>query len=586
MNTVRRLSLLLCVAALASPAAAQDGEADATDAGIAEASQRLLSLVEPGWRLLSSDTLWSLAIARISEGARNRLFFLAEAGRDYRIVGAGATAARDLDICVAAADAPDEEISCDVLPDALPIVEFRAGHTGLHAAELRAVTVEGPSSYAGVAVLARASSASAADPSVPRELATVTTLGALTSFAGGGWDLIPTDLGRGPATGLDNWSLALGAARQDAEKRLFFEVEAGRAYRVSGAGDATASDLDVCVTDDAGNLVACDEELDARPQVAFTAESSGRYAAVLQPYSIAPASAAVPQPSGSPSSRGGLVVAIRDGGHCDTWRREPDYFERATVIDVENCMSGWLETVPYDFELGTPLTHAAAQSKFTHVVQSLLRVPGLDTLEAELAPPLLVGAARYSPIAGDVVGLLLDHNPGLLDSYSMEYGTPLHAAVGRRDADVGAIDRVMSEIVEQRREDILLSTNGGDETPLLEAARSAMRPVVVRSLVDGAPREARRRMLTATDPAGNTALDIARDRKDGGRIAAQLEEYDAEYVNPSLWRRVSRLREPVEALLASAAGIVLFMFTFIRTFPQSRIARLVHGIFNKESVAT
>ena len=586
MSTVRRLPFLVCAAALAGPAAAQDAEADEAGAGIAEASQRLLSLMEPGWRLLSSDTLWSLAIARISEGARNRIAFLAEAGRDYRIVGAGATAARDLDICVVTAEAPDDEISCDVLPDALPIVEFRANATGLHVAELRAATVEGPWSYAGVAVLARASpSASAADPSVPREIATVTTLGALTSFAGGGWDLVPADLGRGPAAGLDNWSLALGAARQDVDKRLFFEVEAGRAYQVSGAGDATASDLDICVTDDAGGLVACDDELDARPQVAFTAESSGRYAAVLRPYAIASASAAITGASGPPSSRGGLVVAIRDGGHCDTWRREPDYFERATVVDVENCMSGWLETAPHDFMLGTPLIHAAAQSKFADVVESLLRVPGLDTLEAELAPPLLVGAARYSPIAGDVVGLLLDHNPGLLDSYSMEYGTPLHAAVSRRDADVGAIDRMMSEIVEQRREDLLLSTNEGDETPLLAAARAAMRPVVVRSLVDGAPREARRRMLIATDPAGNTALDIARDRKDGGRIAAQLEEYDAEYVNPSLWRRVSRLREPVEALLASAAGIVLFLFTFIRTFPQSRIARLVHGIFNKESVA-
>ena len=584
---MRKLPFLVCAAALAGPAAAQDADAGEADAGIAEASQRLLSLVEPGWRLLSSDTLWSMAIARIAEGAENRLSFLADAGRDYRIVGAGAPAARDLDICVVTPDAPADEILCDVLPDAVPIVEFTAGATGLHAAELRAITVEGPSSYAGVAVLTRApQSASAADPSGPREIATVTTLGVLTSFAGGGWDLLPTDLGRGPANGLDNWSLALGAARQNVDKRLFFDVEAGEAYKVSGAGDATASDLDVCVTDDAGGLVACDEDLDARPQVAFTAASSGRYAAVLQPYAIAPASAAAPETSGTPAARGGLVVAIRQGDHCDAWRREPDYFERATVVDVENCMSGWLEAVPYDFRFGTPLLHAAAQSKFVDVVRSLLRIPGLDTLEAELAPPLLVGAARHSPISGEVVGLLLDHNPGLLESYSMEYGTPLHAAAGRRDADVGAIDRIMSEIVEQRREDLLLSTNEGDETPLLEAARATMRPVVVRRLVEGAPREARRRMLIAADPAGNTALDIARGRKDGGRIATQLEEYDAEYVNPSVWRRVSRLREPAEALLASVAGIVLFLFTFIRTFPKSRIARLVHGIFNNKSVAT
>jgi hypothetical protein len=282
---------------------------------------------------------------------------------------------------------------------------------------------------------------------------------------------------------------------------------------------------------------------------------------------------------------------MRLADRCDAWRREPEYFDRATVLDVENCMSVWLEAMPHDSLAGTPLIQAAEHSKFPEVVQLLLDIPGLDTLTAAYrggATPVGVAVA-FSPVPEEVTNLLLDHNPGLLESRSFRWddGTAaslLHAALIRRDANVGAVDRLVTEMVEQRRHEMLLATDGMGDTPLHAAARVVTRPVIVRRLVEGAPREARRQVLTATNNDGKTAAELAWERKDGRRLAVQLDEYHVEYVSPSIGRRLSRLRDAVQPILASVAAIAVFLFTIVRTFPHSPFLRLAHGAFNKLSV--
>ena len=253
-------------------------------------------------------------------------------------------------------------------------------------------------------------------------------------------------------------------------------------------------------------------------------------------------------------------------------------------------MSVWLEVTPHDSLAGTPLIQAAEHSKFPEVVQLLLEIPGLDTLTAAYrggATPLGVAVA-FSPVPEEVTNLLLDHNPGLLESRSFRWddGTAtslLHAALIRRDANrdsnVGAIDRLVTEMVEQHRHEMLLATDEMGDTPLHAAARVVTRPVTVRRLVEGAPRQLRRQMLTATNNDGRTAAELASERKDGRRLAVQLDEYHRRVrqsvdrpsavstsrrrrINPGLGRRHRRLSvhdcpyvPPFALLAAGARGV-------------------------------
>ena len=139
----------------------------------------------------------------------------------------------------------------------------------------------------------------------------------------------------------------------------------------------------------------------------------------------------------------------------------------------------------------------------------------------------------------------------------------------------------MTEMVEQRRHDLLLVRDEMGDMPLHAAARVATRPVIVRSLVEGAPREVRRQILTATNNDGRTPSELAWERKDGRQLAVQLEEYHGEYVSPSIGRRLARFRDAVEPILASFAAFAVFLFTVVRTFPSSPVARLTHSAFNR-----
>lgn len=581
---VAKLLGLAVAAALSTPGQAQES---GPGRDVAEVTRGILERVEPGWQLLTGVNSWSLAISRITEGDEKRFSFPVETGRDYRIVAVGAPGVRDLDFCVVdpgreAESGSELEVACHLLRDASPVLDFTADETGLWAALLSAVAVDGPSSYAGIAVLTRTPEAGVG---IAGDIPSITTLGVLTSFVDGSWTL-PRNSG-GSAAGGDEWGLVMGSvAVEGSRAQLSFHVDAGEDYRVSASGEARVADLDICVFDDMDEVVDCDRGTDAEPGVAFYATSTGLYRAVLEPYAIdAPDREAASDPS---SARAGLVVAMRIADQCDAWRREPEYFERATVLDVENCMPAWLDATPHDPSAGTPLIQAAEHSKVPDVIELLLEIPGLDTLTAShrSGATALGVAVAFSPVPEEATNLLLDHSPGLLESRSFRHddGTAtslLHAALLRPDANVGAIGRLVTEMVEQRRDELLLARDEMGDTPLHTAARVATRPVIVRHLVEDAPRERRREILKAANNDGRTAVELARERKDGRRIAVQLEEYHAEYVSPSIGRRLSRVRDAVQPILASAAAIALFLFTVVRTFPKSPFARLAHSAFNR-----
>ncbi|MDH5759557.1 MAG: hypothetical protein OEZ65_08200 [Gemmatimonadota bacterium] len=93
----------------------------------------------------------------------------------------------------------------------------------------------------------------------------------------GGYELVPEN---------GQWGLAFGWFSEGEEKELRFTVTEGRSYLIAGGGDANSTDLDLCVYDEYGDEVECDQLVDNVPVVTFTATKTATYRAVLTAYSI------------------------------------------------------------------------------------------------------------------------------------------------------------------------------------------------------------------------------------------------------------------------------------------------------------
>ena len=87
--------------------------------------------------------------------------------------------------------------------------------------------------------------------------------------------------GNSQLPGEGQWGLVAGLFRQGESKTIEFDVTAGSRYRVAGAGEDAANDLDLCIYDDTGREVRCDRMFDAIPLLSFTPDSDGTYRAVL-----------------------------------------------------------------------------------------------------------------------------------------------------------------------------------------------------------------------------------------------------------------------------------------------------------------
>ena len=80
--------------------------------------------------------------------------------------------------------------------------------------------------------------------------------------------------------GAGQWGLVADPFQEGGSRVTEFDVTAGSYYRIVGVGEATATDLGLCIYDNAGREVRCDRISDAVPLRSFTAESSGTYRAV------------------------------------------------------------------------------------------------------------------------------------------------------------------------------------------------------------------------------------------------------------------------------------------------------------------
>ena len=98
------------------------------------------------------------------------------------------------------------------------------------------------------------------------------------------WLVVDDDYDLVPEFG--QWGVLIGWFSQDERKETTFRVQAGEHYRIAGAGDGTVTDLDICVYDEDGREVQCDEAIDNIPLIMFTAASSGAYRAVLRAYEL------------------------------------------------------------------------------------------------------------------------------------------------------------------------------------------------------------------------------------------------------------------------------------------------------------
>ena len=93
-------------------------------------------------------------IARFAKGDSREIAIPAEAGQDYRVIGATESGwtGTDIDICIYGPGG--NPVDCDTLEDDYPIVFFTAKTAGTYRAVLTAVSVEGGgTAFAGMVVL-------------------------------------------------------------------------------------------------------------------------------------------------------------------------------------------------------------------------------------------------------------------------------------------------------------------------------------------------------------------------------------------------------------------------------------------------
>ena len=111
-----------------------------------------VSAGEFGYEIPHSPGTWSLVVARFARGDSRQVAIPAEAGQDYRVIGATESVRTDIDICIYGPGG--NPVDCDTLDDSVPVVSFTAKTAGTYRAVLTAVSVEGGgTSFAGMVVL-------------------------------------------------------------------------------------------------------------------------------------------------------------------------------------------------------------------------------------------------------------------------------------------------------------------------------------------------------------------------------------------------------------------------------------------------
>ena len=97
---------------------------------------------------------WGMAFGWFAEGEDKELRFTATKGKSYFIAG-GDDNSKDLDICVY--DPKGTEVECDTATDDVPLVTFDAVQAGIYRVVLKAYSIEGSTTFAGMVVLRKKS---------------------------------------------------------------------------------------------------------------------------------------------------------------------------------------------------------------------------------------------------------------------------------------------------------------------------------------------------------------------------------------------------------------------------------------------
>ena len=150
-RTLRICALLLVCLALPTHLAAQT---PADREAVSRVMESLLVGAGEYTEIPHSPGTWSVMIARFAKGDSREIAIPAEAGQDYRVIGATESGwtGTDIDICIYGPGG--NPVDCDTLEDDYPIVFFTAKTAGTYRAVLTAVSVEGGgTAFAGMVVL-------------------------------------------------------------------------------------------------------------------------------------------------------------------------------------------------------------------------------------------------------------------------------------------------------------------------------------------------------------------------------------------------------------------------------------------------
>ena len=149
MSRLLRSPAILLGVALTFGSAFAHRQAAAQDVG--DAIIDVLEWLDEGYELIPEMGQWGLVFGWFAEGEDKEIRFNVTAGQSYMIAGGGDEGSEDLDICVY--NQFGDEVECDTLTDNFPLVEFTAGSSGTFRAVLTAYSLNGSTSYAGMAIL-------------------------------------------------------------------------------------------------------------------------------------------------------------------------------------------------------------------------------------------------------------------------------------------------------------------------------------------------------------------------------------------------------------------------------------------------
>ena len=149
-RTPRICALLLVCLALPAHLAAQTPADRESVSRVVELL--FVSAGEFGDEIPHSPGTWSLVVARFAKGDSREIAIPAEAGEDYRVIGATESFRTDIDICIYGPGG--NPVDCDTLDDSVPVVSFTAKTEGTYRAVMTAASVVGGgTAFAGMVVL-------------------------------------------------------------------------------------------------------------------------------------------------------------------------------------------------------------------------------------------------------------------------------------------------------------------------------------------------------------------------------------------------------------------------------------------------